>query len=182
MVAHEAAGQRELLPLTERDLDAVVPRDAELRVEPAASRSTTSRAPARSTAASIAGWSSSRSRSPSPTVSRGTQLEPEEVLERAGEARPPLLGGHAREVDAVDRDRARRRLVEAAQQLHERRLARAVLADDRDHRAGGEVEVDVVEHEPVGARDSGTRRVRGGCRPRCARARADRRARRWRRA
>ena len=35
MVAHEAARQRELLPLTERDLDAVVPRDAELRVEPA---------------------------------------------------------------------------------------------------------------------------------------------------
>ena len=35
MVAHEAARQCELLPLTERDLDAVVPRDAELRVEPA---------------------------------------------------------------------------------------------------------------------------------------------------
>ena len=55
------------------------------------------------------------------------------------------------EVDAVDRDRARRRLVEAAQQLHERRLARAVLADDRDDRSGGELEVDVVEHEAVGA-------------------------------
>ena len=37
---------------------------------------------------------------------------------------------------AVDEDRARRRLVELAEQLDQRGLAGAVLADDGDHRAG----------------------------------------------
>ena len=52
LVAHEAAGQGELLPLSEGDLDAVRPGRAELGVEPGREpRSTTSSAPARSTAA-----------------------------------------------------------------------------------------------------------------------------------
>ena len=50
-LAHEAARERELLPLAEGDLDAARPGRAELRVEPAGSRATTSSRPARATAA-----------------------------------------------------------------------------------------------------------------------------------
>ena len=49
-------------------------------------------------------------------------------------------------VDAVDLDRARLRVVEAAQQLGERRLAGAVLPDDRDRRPGRDGQIEVLEH------------------------------------
>ena len=51
------------------------------------------------------------------------------------------------QVDAVDLDRARLRIVEAAEQLRERRLAGAVLADDRERRSGRNGEIESVEHE-----------------------------------
>ena len=50
------------------------------------------------------------------------------------------------QIDAVDLDRARLRVVEPAQQLGERRLAGAVLPDDRERRAGRNREVEAVEH------------------------------------
>ena len=115
-------------------------------------RSTTSVAPARVTAASTAGSSSTRSRSPTPIERQRVVLEPEEVLERAREAAAPLVGREPFEIDAVDGDAAFGRLVEAAQQLHECRLPGAVLADERDHRPGAQLEVDVVEHPRVGPR------------------------------
>ena len=70
MIAHEAAGQGELLPLAEADLHASGQVGPSCVSSPAASRSTTSPAPARSTAAATAGSSSSRGRSPTPTVCR----------------------------------------------------------------------------------------------------------------
>ena len=80
------------------------------------------------------------------------ELEAEEVLERAGQARPPLVGGHAGERRVVDEDRARRRLVHLRQQLDQRRLAGAVLADDGDDRAGRQRQRHVVEHQARRAR------------------------------
>ena len=56
------------------------------------------------------------------------------------------------QVDAVDLDRARLRVVEPAQQLGERRLAGAVLADDGERRAGGNREVE-VRRGPARRRD-----------------------------
>ena len=56
------------------------------------------------------------------------------------------------EVDAIDLDRAALRIVEPAQQLRERGLAGAVLADDRERRTGGNREVEAIEHRPVAAR------------------------------
>ena len=50
------------------------------------------------------------------------------------------------QVDAVDLDRARLRVVQPAQQLGERRLAGAVLSDDGERRAGGNREIEAVEH------------------------------------
>ena len=67
------------------------------------------------------------------------KLEPEEILECARQARPPLVGRHARQRRLVDEDRARRRLVHLGEQLDQRRLAGAVLADDRDDRAGRQI-------------------------------------------
>ena len=87
MVAHEPACERELLPLTERHLDAVVPRDAELRVEPAC-EPVDDVARARPVDRGL-------DRGPvvepvevaEPDGLAGAELEPEEVLERAGEPR-----------------------------------------------------------------------------------------------
>ena len=76
----------------------------------------------------------------------------------------PLVGRHARQRRVVDEDRARRRLVHLREQLDERRLAGAVLADDRDDRAGRQRQRHVVEHERATCRDRRTTRARGGCR------------------
>ena len=53
---------------------------------------------------------------------------------------------HVVEVDAVDRDPAARRLVEPREQLRDRRLAGAGVADERDRRPRRDVEVDPVQH------------------------------------
>src|SRR5581483_761747 len=75
-------------------------------------------------------------------------LEQADVLEGAADAalrervrRPP------RHVLAGEEDGARRRLVDAGQHVEERRLARAVRADQADDRAGGDAEVDVVDRD-----------------------------------
>ena len=51
-----------------------------------------------------------------------------------------------RSVVAVDRQPAGARLVEAREELRDRRLACARVADERDGRAGRDVEVDPVQH------------------------------------
>ena len=71
-----------------------------------------------------------------PTVARARRLEAQEVLEgaaRAGAARPSMSS--VGEVGAVDEMRAVGRAVHAGQQLHQRGLAGAVVADDGDGRA-----------------------------------------------
>ena len=55
-------------------------------------------------------------------------------------------GVHGAEVDAVHLDGARLRVVEPAEQLGQRGLAGAVLADDGERRAGGDGEVEAREH------------------------------------
>jgi hypothetical protein len=90
-VAHEAAGQRQLLPLPEAHVHALRPARAELGVEAAHELLTTSSAPARSTApftAAIVVERASRPRRPH----GARQLEAEEVLEGAGQARAPRGG------------------------------------------------------------------------------------------
>ena len=64
----------------------------------------------------------------------------------AVDARAPRREIELAQVDAVDLDRAGLRVVQPAQQLGERRLAGAVLADDGERRAGGNREVEVLEH------------------------------------
>src|SRR5439155_6795048 len=53
---------------------------------------------------------------------------------------------HVVEVVAIDREPAARRLVEAREELRERRLAGACMADERGSRSGLVVEVDAVQN------------------------------------
>ncbi len=74
------------------------------------------------------------------------QLEADEILEHRGHARAPRVEVERAQVDAVDLDRAGLRVVQAAQQFRERRLAGAVLADDRERRTGRNRQIETVEH------------------------------------
>ena len=73
---------------------------------------------------------------------------------------------------AVDQDLALVRAVEPVEDVHERRLAGAVLAEERVHLAAAEVEVDVVVREdpgnrfviPRSSRTTGARSSRGDSR------------------
>src|SRR5271157_2710305 len=140
MIAHEAARQGELLPLAEADLHATGPGRTELRLEPGRQL----------------GDHVVRSRTVDGCRHRGfvvesrnitnadgmarPELEPEEVLKRARKPRPPRIDVHARELESVDQDATARRLIEPAQELHERGLACAVFADDGHHGAGREIQ------------------------------------------
>ena len=69
----------------------------------------------------------------------------------------PASGSAVRDVDAVDQDAARGRVVEAQQQLERRALARARGPDERDGLARAHREVEVVERLRLrAATDSGT--------------------------
>jgi hypothetical protein len=82
---------------------------------------------------------------------RAAALEADEVLEHGGDATAPVVDGELAQIDAVDLDAARLRVVEAAQQLGEGGLARAVLADDGQRRPGRNGEVEVHEHRLAAA-------------------------------
>ena len=73
-----------------------------------------------------------------------------ELLEDGGDAALPGPLVDLGQVDAVDRDAALRRLVEAAQQVHQRGLAGAVLPDDGQRLPGPDQEVEIGEDGPVG--------------------------------
>ena len=77
--------------------------------------------------------------------------EEEALLRHDPELPPQRLLRDVAEVDAVDRDAALGRVVEAGDQLRDRRLAGAGVADERDGRPGRDVEVDAVQHLGAGA-------------------------------
>ena len=53
--------------------------------------------------------------------------------------------GKIAQIDAINLDRASLRIVEPAEQLRDRRLARAVLTDDRERRSSGDGEIETFE-------------------------------------
>ena len=106
------------------------------------------------------------------------ELEPEEVLERTRQplrATRPARCRDSRTPSTVIRPG--RRLVEPAEQLHERRLAGAVLADEGDDRSRRQLERRCPRARAATSRDSGTTRARAGYPMRTARERRDRRMR-----
>ena len=78
--------------------------------------------------------------------------EQRRVLEGGGDDAAQLGQRQVADVDAVDGDPAGGDVVEPADQRGQRRLARAGGPDQRDRLAGGDVEVDAVEHGRVRAR------------------------------
>ena len=74
------------------------------------------------------------------------KLEADEVLEDRGDARPPRLDVELAQVGAIDFDCTLLRIVQTAEQLGDRRLAGAVLSDDRQRRSGGNGEIEIGQH------------------------------------
>src|SRR5579871_4530443 len=70
------------------------------------------------------------------------QLELDEVLKYSGDAGSPGLDVQFPHVDSVNLDSACLRIVEPAQQLGQRRLACAVLPDDRQRAARRDREIE----------------------------------------
>ena len=78
-------------------------------------------------------------------LERGHVVEEADVLERPRHAERRDLVRRARgDVDVLEEDPARGRLVDAGQDVEEGRLAGAVRADQADDRAARDREVDVV--------------------------------------
>ena len=79
-------------------------------------------------------------------LSRDRAGEEEALLRDDPELATERLLRDVAHVVAVDRDRAGAGVVEAGEELRDRRLAGSRVADERDGRPGGDVEVEVVEH------------------------------------
>src|SRR5207237_7978276 len=82
---------------------------------------------------------------PEADVLRGGGLVGDEVLEHGADLLAQLLGIELPDVDPVQKDVASRGVVEAAQQLDQRRLAGAVASDYGDGLARRDREAHVVE-------------------------------------
>jgi hypothetical protein len=72
--------------------------------------------------------------------------EEERILGDDADLAPERAACDVAHVDAVDEDAPRRDVVEARHERGERRLPRARVPDEGDRAAGGNVEVDVLEH------------------------------------
>ncbi len=84
-------------------------------------------------------------------LEHGQVVGEHEVLEHHADAQPDRVGGRAhRGRRPVDLDRPRVGSLDAVQDLHQGGLAGAVLTDDGVHRAGADVDVDVVVGDHAG--------------------------------
>ena len=79
-------------------------------------------------------------------------LVSDEVLEDDADLAVQILDVVLAQVDAVEQDTARRRVVQTRDQLHQRGLALPVLTDEGNALAAGDAEVEVVEDRPRVAR------------------------------
>ena len=75
--------------------------------------------------------------------------EQERLLQHDADVAAVVGHGEAADVDAVDQDRAVAHVVEAADQVDQRALARAAGADQADHLAGPDRQVEAADHRAV---------------------------------
>ena len=127
--------------------ESVMPRSPMTVSYPCGSRSTNSCACASRATRSTS--SSERSARPNAMFSRTVAEKRKGSCEMTPTARAQRVERHVADVDAVDRHASGGDVVEARHERRERRLARARVADERDRAAGGDVEVDVLEHGPA---------------------------------
>jgi hypothetical protein len=143
--AHHAAGDRQPLPLAAGELGAVVPAGAELRAE--AGRQGRQHVRGRRVGEGLvrAGVGVQRRQVAGRDRLAGDELEVDVVLERAGAPQPPRIAVEGRQVHPVDQHLPGRGPVQPGEQLDQRGLAGAVLADHRDDRAGRQVQRHVLQ-------------------------------------
>ena len=87
----------------------------------------------------------------------------DEVLKHGGKARAPDGGPHVAQIDAIGFDGAAFRIVQAANQFSDRRLARAVRAHDRHRGARGNRQVESVENGAAAAGSNAAESVKRIC-------------------
>ena len=73
-------------------------------------------------------------------------IEQERVLQHRAHLPPQAGLGHRPQIEAVHAQAARSRIVEAGEQLDQRRLARAGLAHQRHRLAGADIKIDLLQH------------------------------------
>src|SRR5438105_12915683 len=73
-----------------------------------------------------------------------------DLLWHVADAAAEIFDAHFAKIDIVDADRTRSRIIEAAEELGERRFAAADLADDADRLPGFNHEIYLVECRGVG--------------------------------
>ena len=88
---------------------------------------------------------------PEAQVARHGPREQERLLRDDADPLPQVLEAHLADVDTIDLDRAGRGVVEARDQVDQRRLAAAGAADDRGRLAGTGAERDVPKDGFLGA-------------------------------
>ena len=139
-VGEQRPRERDELALAEREPEAAL---ADLGVVAVGSSVTNESAPTAAAAASISARVASGR--PNAMFSAIEPGEEEALLRHDPELRAQRRLRDLAEVGAVDRDAARARVVEAREQLRDRRLAGARVPDERDGRSCRDVEVEVVE-------------------------------------
>src|ERR1700689_5896047 len=134
MIAHEAARERQLLPLAETHFDSTGPGRAELRLEAGVQMRDHVVG-----AGAIDGGNDGglvvepRDVAETDRVAR-LKFEAEKILERARDVLAPIVNANPREVHSIYKYATLVGRIEPSQQLHQRTLAGAVLAEDRNHR------------------------------------------------
>src|SRR5215472_16934632 len=151
LIAHEAPGQRELLPLAEAHFHPLRPGCAELRIEARDELRDHIFRPGAADGGDYRGFVFEPEHVAKPDGMARAELEAEEVLERPRETRTPFAGANPREVHAIHQYASLVGLVESAEQLHQCAFAGAVLAHNGDYRAGLEFEAYIIEHPALGA-------------------------------
>ncbi len=168
-VAHVRARDGDLLPFAARQVDAGLEALAEhLVVARRAACAITSSARLRWAAATMRARSLARLDAADRDVVGGGEVVAHEILEDDADVRAEREEVVLAQVVAVEQDAALVGVVEAREQLHERRLAGAVLADQRERLARAQLERQPAHRPALRARDSGSRRSR--TRTRCGSA------------
>ena len=99
--------------------------------------------------ASLAAWmisSSARAAAAVGDVFGDGAVEQESVLLDDAQQPAIAVGGDVAQIDAIEQNRAGGRIVEAGDEIAERRLAGAAGADQGDHLAGLDVQIDLMQH------------------------------------
>ena len=97
----------------------------------------------------VCDWLSMR---PTAMLLRARHLVAHEVLEDDADFPVQIFDAVIAQIDAVEENAARRRIVEARDELDDRRLALAVLADQRDALARLDPQIEIVEYAARAAR------------------------------